>query len=80
MEESNRSRDEWRSVFELAFVKVAVMLNPGDAQPLHARPIDSALPRSEFLEAERIAFEHLVDRQQPAIHRRDHFRLAPHHR
>ena len=33
-----------RSVLELTLVQVAVMLDARDAQPLHARTIDRALP------------------------------------
>ena len=53
------------------------MLDPRHAQALHTRTVDRALPRGEFLERQRIAFAHFVDRQQAAIDRRDDFRLAP---
>ena len=37
------------------------MLDPGDAQALHARTVDRALPRSKFFERQAVAFEHFVD-------------------
>ena len=54
------------------------MLDAGDPQALHARAVDRALPRGEFLEREVIALEHFVDRQQAAVDRRDDLGLAPH--
>src|SRR5688572_30677100 len=64
------------SVFELALVEVAVVLDASHAQALHARAIDRALPPGELLEREVVALENLVDRQQPAVDRGDDLGLA----
>src|SRR3546814_8885742 len=37
----------WSSVFELALVEVAIMLDARDAQALHTRSVNCPLPRSE---------------------------------
>ena len=49
------------SVLELALVKIAVVLDAGHTQALHARAIDRALPGCKLLQRQAIAFKHLVD-------------------
>src|SRR6187551_1573917 len=66
------------SVLELPLVEVAIMLDAGHPQALHARAVDRALPAGELLEREVIALENLVDRQQPAVDRGHDFGLAAH--
>ena len=38
------------SIFQLALVQIAIMLDARHAQALHARTVDRALPRGEFLD------------------------------
>ena len=52
------------------------MLQLRHPQSLHARSLNAALPRCEFLKRQTIALTHFVDRQQTAVHRRDDFCLA----
>src|SRR5690606_19002901 len=73
-----RSSDLTASVFQLALVEVAIMLDAGNAQSLHARTVHRALPRCEFLQREAVAFEDLVDRQKAAIDGSHDLGLAAH--
>src|SRR5438477_12425980 len=66
-----------RSVTRLAFVLVAILLDPRYAQPGHAAAVDRALPAGEFLEAERVALARFVDAEQAAGHGGDDLGLAP---
>ena len=52
------------------------MLDTRDAQALHARAVDRALPRGELLQRQAVAFQHFVDGQQAAIDCGDDLRLA----
>ena len=56
-----------RSVLELALVEIAVVLDAGHAEALHARAVDRALPPGELLESEVVALEHLVDVSSPPL-------------
>lgn len=42
------------SIFELTFIKVAIVLDTSDTQALHPRTVDCALPGSEFLQRQAI--------------------------
>ena len=67
-----------KSELELALVEIAVVLDAGHSQTLHARAIDGALPRGKFLEREAIAFADLIDREETAINCGDNLGLAAH--
>src|SRR3546814_5439085 len=58
-------------------MQVAIVLDAGHAQPLHARAVDSPLPGNQLLEREIVAFASLIKSEQPALDRGDHFGLAP---
>lgn len=65
------------SVFELTLIEVAIVLNSGHAQALHAGAVNSPLPGCQFLKGDALSLASLVESQQAALHRRNHFRLAP---
>src|SRR3546814_17894295 len=58
-------------------MQVAIVLDAGHAQPLHARAVDSPLPGNQLLEREIVAFASLIKSEQPALDRGDQFGLAP---
>src|SRR5678816_2846760 len=64
------------SVTLLAFVHVAVMLDPSNPQARHSAALYSPLPTGELFQAQRIELAGLVDGKQAARHRSDDFGLA----
>jgi len=55
------------------------MLDAGNAQARHSRPIDGTLPSGKLLDGKVVTIAYLVDGQQTAIDGSDHLRLATHH-
>src|SRR3954469_8403230 len=60
-------------------IGIAVDLQPGDAQPGNAVPLDCLLPRHEFLDREVVAPADLLQFDGPAAHGLDNNCLAPRH-
>ena len=52
----------------LAFVELAVELDPRNAQSWHPGTIDRALPAGELLQTQRIDRTSFVDSKEPASH------------
>lgn len=67
-----------RSVFLLAFVQIAVVLDSSDPQAGHTRTVDNPLPRRELFESEVIPFAHVVYAEQTTIDGGNDFGLAAH--
>jgi hypothetical protein len=55
---------------------LAVLLDPGGAQPRKAMLIDGKLPGQEFVDGQRVPAASLLKREQAAANRRNDFGLA----